>query len=403
MKRHRWMIALSLAVVAMFAGVAVASGQDETQKPMPPVVRSVSFSPDGKLLAVALEDAEKTGKAMIFDVATRRARFVHHEDTGIRAVAFSPDGRTLAIGQVAPLAKLVEVATGDVIKTFEGHENQVRSVAFSPDGSRLITASHDRTVKIWDIAKGQCQTTLTGHMDIVTSAAMAPDGSIVVSCSHDGTTRVWNPTTDEELQVIKPTQFAVANVAFTADGTCLATSHYDGFVRMRESKTRLLRARIATAGGAECAAFSPNGRTLAAITHTSDVELFEIDLAEPGPELSRKIDGLIARWDDDDFAAREAASAELVKIGMSAESLLRRAMESDSAEMRIRARRAHTAVWSPQARALLKGHSDVVTCIAFSPAEELLASGDKAGTVKLWDIVTGKNLATLSATERTSE
>jgi WD40 repeat protein len=396
-------IAFAIGMALTLASVTPAIGQEEAQKPGPSIVRSVSFSPDGKLLGVALEDANKAGQLVVFHVASRTPRFVHHEGSGIRHVAFAPDGSSLVIGQIEPLVKLVDVDTGDVIKTFEGHENQIRSVAYSHDGLRLITASDDRTVKIWDLVKGECLTTFNGHADGVTSAVMSLDGNIVVSCGYDGATRLWKPATGEEMQVLKPTQFAVAHVEFSPDGTFFVTAHYDGFARIRETKTGLLLARISTGGGAECAAFAADMRTLATITHGAEVQLFDIDLAEPGPDLSLRIRELIGRWDDDDFAVREGASAELVKIGMSAESQLRKAMESESAEVRIRARRSHAAVWSPQPRSRLTGHTADVTCIACSPAGKLLASGDRAGTVKLWDITTGRNLATLSAVDAAGE
>jgi WD40 repeat protein len=396
-------IAFAIGMAATLANVTPAIGQDEPQKPKPSIVRSVSFSPDGKLLAVALEDADKSGKLVVWDVATRTPRFIHHEDSGIRPVAFAPDGSSLAIGLVQPLVKLVDVSTGDIIKTFEGHENQIRSVAYSHDGLRMVTASNDRTVKIWDLVKGECLTTFIGHTDIVTSAVMAPDGDIVVSCGHDGATRLWKPATGEEMQVHKPTQFAVAHVDLSPDGKNFVTAHYDGFARIRETKTGVLRARISTGGGAEYAAFTTDMRTLATITHGAEVQLFDIDLSEPGPDLRRRIQELIGCWDDDDFAVREGASTELVKIGMSAESQLRTAMKSESAEVRIRARRSHAAVWSPQPRSRLTGHTADVTCIACSPSGKLLASGDRAGDVKLWDITTGKNLATLSAIDAAGE
>jgi WD40 repeat protein len=84
-----------------------------------------------------------------------------------------------------------------------------------------------------------------------------------------------------------------------------------------------------------------------------------------------------------------------VKIGMSAESQLRKAMESESAEVRIRARRAHTAVWSPPPRTRLTGHDSEVYCAVFSPDGKLLAAGEKSGIVKVWDISTLTCVATL--------
>src|SRR3990172_5673875 len=48
-------------------------------------------------------------------------------------------------------------------------------------------------------------------------------------------------------------------------------------------------------------------------------------------------------------------------------------------------------------RITLEGHSDCVNAVAWSPDGKTLASGSSDDTVKLWDVASGKNLATLKA------
>ena len=45
--------------------------------------------------------------------------------------------------------------------------------------------------------------------------------------------------------------------------------------------------------------------------------------------------------------------------------------------------------------ATLKGHTDAVSSVAFAPDGKTLATGSVDQTVKLWDVTTGKELATL--------
>ena len=49
----------------------------------------------------------------------------------------------------------------------------------------------------------------------------------------------------------------------------------------------------------------------------------------------------------------------------------------------------------PKLRATLKGHTDAVVAVAFSPDSKTLASASYDGTLKLWDMTTGKERATL--------
>ena len=49
----------------------------------------------------------------------------------------------------------------------------------------------------------------------------------------------------------------------------------------------------------------------------------------------------------------------------------------------------------PKLRATLQGHTDAVVSVAFSPDSKTLASASYDGTLKLWDMTTGKERATL--------
>lgn len=84
----------------------------------------------------------------------------------IRSVAWSPDGRLLATASfdrtVAVWEKTSDPGRGgtearlvwELAATLEGHESEVKGVAWSSDGIHLATCSRDKTVWVWEWAPG---------------------------------------------------------------------------------------------------------------------------------------------------------------------------------------------------------------------------------------------------------
>ncbi len=66
----------------------------------------------------------------------------------VNSVAISPNGQTLVSGSADKTIIIWNLATGNLIRTLEGHSYSVYSVAISPDGQTLVSASKDKTLKI---------------------------------------------------------------------------------------------------------------------------------------------------------------------------------------------------------------------------------------------------------------
>ena len=111
---------------------------------------------------------------------------------GVNSVTFSPDGSLLAVGCNDKKVRLWDVAAGSVLSEFGGHTGGVASVSFSPDAKTLASGSGDKTVRLWNITNGEPIAILGGHTSDVSSVSFSPDGMTLASGSADGSILLWD-------------------------------------------------------------------------------------------------------------------------------------------------------------------------------------------------------------------
>jgi WD40 repeat protein len=112
-------------------------------------------------------------------------------------------------------------------RTLAGHSGWIHSLAFSPAGTLLASGSYDQTVKLWDVANGTESVTLRGHSDNVYGVAFSPDGQLLASGSWDGTVKLWNISQRREEKIASPVpSVPITSVAFTGNGDYLVIGAY---------------------------------------------------------------------------------------------------------------------------------------------------------------------------------
>ncbi len=162
----------------------------------PPVITSLDFSPDGKLLAVA-----GFHEVLLFDAETRErlARLVGSSER-IESVSFSPDGKRLAVTGGLPCRmgeiQIWDVEKRELILSKSATYDTVYGGSWSPDGKLIAFGAADNAVRAIDSKTGNQVAYMAAHDDWPRDTVFSADGKSIFSVSRDKTVKMTDVATE---------------------------------------------------------------------------------------------------------------------------------------------------------------------------------------------------------------
>ncbi|MCL2801340.1 MAG: WD40 repeat domain-containing protein [Treponema sp.] len=164
------------------------------------LVTSVSFSYDSRYFLVSFPN----GTINIYEAETgsfikelKESDFI--KDYGwVRSAVFSRCGRFIASGSDKKI-HFWDALEGEIIRTFgQDYTNytfmgdEVNSVSFNNNTSLIVSGYGNGTIGLWDVLTGELVKSFSGHEDSVNTVVFSPDESQILSSSSDGTIRLWD-------------------------------------------------------------------------------------------------------------------------------------------------------------------------------------------------------------------
>ena len=141
-----------------------------------------------------------------------------HSDV-ILSTVWSKNGKYLFSASCDQTIKMWEVSTGKTIKTFYGHSDYVNSLKISNDNKYLYSASNDRTVKKWDIETGKTILTLRKHSGNINCLSISEDDKLLVSGGDDKTIIVWDTETGNVIKELNGHEYDICFLYLNPDQT----------------------------------------------------------------------------------------------------------------------------------------------------------------------------------------
>lgn len=189
--------------------------------------RSPVFLPGTGLLAV------DSNQPRIYDARTaQQLSYRFPGDLSCESLAFSPDGTVMALaldsGPITLWNRKLETAFG----ILEGHSDAADKLAFSEDGSLLASTSWDDTFRIWDLASAQERRCINAPCQELFHLGFVSPSQVWLLADRKHGFRIFGLGPDDDSQAPLPTRGTITALGTSRVGGLLAIGRVNGRIEI---------------------------------------------------------------------------------------------------------------------------------------------------------------------------
>jgi WD40 repeat protein len=392
-------------------------------------IPSAAWSPDGRQIAAA------SGKVIrIWDTTGRLVRTLSGHNADVGRVIWSPDGRRLASassGDTDRSVRIWDAESGRVLRTITGpfsddreRPDRISDIAWSPNGRMLATGS-SKTAKIWDPETGRQQWAASFEWESF---------SMPVSFSVDSQqlfvdgypSKIFNTANGRELKIFKE----VGGTLSPDWKQIVSASEGRGFYIYDAETERLIRPGKMLTDYIRSLSYSPDGRRIM-ISQGNGANIYDVETtdmigsisghiadltsASYSPDgkwiLSASSDGSLRIWSAETFIekARLIAFDDNEWLAMTPDGYYTASAKGDQY---LNARVGNTVTGIDRYRAAfnkpavvqarlsnsgrMASHGGLIVSVAVNPDGTRIASTALDGSIKLWDLESGREMRTIT-------